>query len=199
MLAFTSKNRDSPRRYTEQIPTGDLHQFLGELTPRQRPVGLEEIAVQHAVLAGAVDQAVDDVQPQFRLRTVDHRHDRLQEPAEDAVRADGGLGPDPGDRGIGEAGEIGRYAYEKHAADDDFVQPRALYRDVMDDTDREHLASNIVGHASQDVSADVQRRVIAYWTNVDADLGARVAAGLGKGSGSGDRSAAVTPDREVAR
>jgi catalase len=87
-----------------------------------------------------------------------------------------------------EAGEIGRYAYEKHAEDDDTVQPRALYRDVMDDTDREHLASNIVGHASNDVSNDVQRRVIAYWTNVDADLGARVAAGLGKPDGSGSGS-----------
>ena len=87
-----------------------------------------------------------------------------------------------------EAGEIGRYAYEKHADDDDSVQPRALYRDVMDDTDREHLATNIVGHASNDVSDDVQRRVIQYWTNVDADLGARVAAGLRKTDVSGNGS-----------
>jgi catalase len=77
-----------------------------------------------------------------------------------------------------EAGEIGRYAYEKHAEDDDFIQPRALYRDVMDATDREHLATNIVAHASDKVSDDVQRRVIAYWENVDPELGARVAGGL---------------------
>ena len=49
----------------------------------------------------------------------------------------GGPAADPaqGDRdrlGV-EAGELGRYAYEKHADDDDFVQPGALYRDVMDD------------------------------------------------------------------
>jgi catalase len=62
----------------------------------------------------------------------------------------------------------------------------------MDDTDREHLASNIVGHASQGVSDDVQRRVIAYWTNVDADLGARVAAGLGRGNGVGGRTDATS-------
>jgi catalase len=49
----------------------------------------------------------------------------------------------------------------------------------MDDTDREHMASNIVGHASQGVSDDVQRRVIDYWTSVDAGLGASVSAGLG--------------------
>jgi catalase len=91
-----------------------------------------------------------------------------------------------------EAGEIGRYAYEKHADDDDTVQPRALYRDVMSDTDREHLVSNIVTHASADVSDEVQLRVIGYWTNVDAELGARVAAGLGKTDGSGNGAAAQT-------
>jgi catalase len=77
-----------------------------------------------------------------------------------------------------EAAEIGRYAYERHADDDDFVQPRGLYRDVMSDTDREHLATNIVAHASDGVGDDVQRRVIAYWADVDPELGTRVAASL---------------------
>ena len=89
-----------------------------------------------------------------------------------------------------EAGEIGRYAVEKHRDDDDFVQPRALYRDVMNDTDRDHLVSNIVGHASNDVTDEVQRRVIAYWTNVDTDLGARVAVGLSKTDGSANGASA---------
>jgi catalase len=79
-------------------------------------------------------------------------------------------------------GEIGRYAYEKHADDDDFVQPRALYRDVMSDSDRDHLVANIVAHASAGVSNAIQLRVIEYWRNVDATLGARVAAGLGYGA-----------------
>jgi catalase len=82
-----------------------------------------------------------------------------------------------------EAGEIGRYAYTKHADDDDTVQPRALYRDVMSPTDREHLVTNIVAHAGDHVSPAIQARVIEYWTKVDADLGARVAAGLGQGNG----------------
>ena len=77
-----------------------------------------------------------------------------------------------------EAGEIGRYAYEKHRDDDDFVQPRALYRDVMGPVDRDHLVTNIVAHVSDGVPDDLQRRVITYWTNVDPGLGAKVAAGL---------------------
>jgi catalase len=78
-----------------------------------------------------------------------------------------------------EGGELGRYPTELHAEDDDFGQAGTLVRDVMSDTDREHLASNIVAHAGDGVSADVQRRVVDYWTSVDAQLGARVAAGLG--------------------
>jgi len=70
--------------------------------------------------------------------------------------------------------------YEKHADDDDFVQPRALYRDVMSDTDRDGLVTNIVAHASAGVSVQLQERVVTYWTNVDADLGARIATGLGR-------------------
>jgi catalase len=48
----------------------------------------------------------------------------------------------------------------------------------MDDTDRKHLVDNIVAHASDAVSDDVLRHVIAYWTNVDAELGSRVASDL---------------------
>jgi catalase len=84
-----------------------------------------------------------------------------------------------------EAGEMGRYEYEPHADDDDFVQPRALYREVMSPTDREHLVTNVVAHASDGVSGEVQERVIGYWTNVDPGLGARVAAGVGQSDGNG--------------
>jgi catalase len=76
------------------------------------------------------------------------------------------------------AGELGRYAYEKHADDDDFGQAGTLYREVMNDEDRDHLASNIVRHASDGVCEEVRLRVIAYCANVDLQLGAHVAAGL---------------------
>jgi catalase len=91
-------------------------------------------------------------------------------------------------------GEIGRYAYEKHAEDDDFVQPRALINDVMDDTDRDHLVTNIVGHASKEVTDEMQHRVIAYWSAIDSDIGAKVAAGLQKGNG-----ASSSPEAAAAR
>jgi catalase len=100
-----------------------------------------------------------------------------------------------------EAGELGRYAYEKHADDDDTVQPRALYRDVMSDTDREHLVTNIVAHASDGVSAPMQARVVDYWSKVDPDLGARVAAGLNvdspdaAGNGGQSRTQAAAQQR----
>ena len=76
------------------------------------------------------------------------------------------------------AGELGRYAYQPHAGDDDVGQAATLYRDVMNDTDRDHLVANIVGHAGDGVSADVQLRVIEFWAQIDPTLGARVAEGL---------------------
>jgi catalase len=55
---------------------------------------------------------------------------------------------------------------------------------------------NIVGHASIDVTQERQARVIAYWSNVDADPGARVAAGLGHGDGASSNGAG-TQAREL--
>jgi catalase len=48
----------------------------------------------------------------------------------------------------------------------------------MNDTDREHVANNIIAHASNGVSTDIQHRVIQYWTNVDPNLGTTIADGL---------------------
>jgi catalase len=97
----------------------------------------------------------------------------------------GGPQADPGRAGdLGwwvEAAEIGRYAYDKHRDDDDFVQPRALYRDVMSDTDREHLVTNIVSHVRAGVQPEVAPRVIEYWSNVHPELGAQVAKHLNGG------------------
>jgi catalase len=45
---------------------------------------------------------------------------------------------------------------EKRAENDDFGQPGTLYRQVMNDTDRDHLVTNIVDHASDDVSDEVR-------------------------------------------
>ena len=75
-----------------------------------------------------------------------------------------------------EAAEIMRTAYEAHKDDNDFIQPGTLYRQVMTPTDRDHLVDNIVGHLSQGVERFIQERAVNdYWTQVDPDLGARVA------------------------
>jgi catalase len=97
-----------------------------------------------------------------------------------------------------DAGELGRYAYEKHREDDDFGQAGTLYREVMSDVDREHLVTNIVSHASSEVGDEMQLRVIAYWANVDPELGARVAAGLGHENGSSDGHASAQAAELVA-
>jgi catalase len=91
-----------------------------------------------------------------------------------------------------EAGQLGRYGYEKHHEDDDFSRAGSLVRQVMDDTDRAHLAANIVCHASNEVTDEIQLRVIAYWRAVDADLGARVATGLGQDTDTRAYKEAVT-------
>jgi catalase len=81
-----------------------------------------------------------------------------------------------------EGGDIMRTAYVPHAEDSDFIQPGMLYRDVMSQTDRAHLVSNIVTHMSAGVERAVQERAIALWYQVDPQLGGRIAQGLGFGS-----------------
>src|SRR5260221_346230 len=78
------------------------------------------------------------------------------------------------------SGEIMRSAYTPHAEDNDFVQPGNLYRQVLSETDQQHLVNNIVTHMSQGVERFIQERTVKnYWRLVDPDLGARVAKGLG--------------------
>jgi catalase len=75
-----------------------------------------------------------------------------------------------------EAGEIARSAYLAHEDDDDFIQPRTLYRQVMSQADRDHLVGNIVWHLSQGVERPVQERAVNdYWSKVDPELGKRIA------------------------
>ncbi|WP_159945079.1 MULTISPECIES: catalase [unclassified Nocardiopsis] len=78
------------------------------------------------------------------------------------------------------AGEIVRSAYELHKEDDDFGQARALWEKVLSEGERANMVSNIVGHASApEVTADMKKRVVEYWTNIHPDLGGGVAKGLG--------------------
>ncbi|MGN9785008.1 catalase [Nonomuraea sp. ZG12] len=77
-------------------------------------------------------------------------------------------------------GDLIRAAAGRHAEDDDYAQPRALWENVLSDTDRAHMVSNIVGHASApEVTDDMKKRVVEYWTNIHKDLGHSVSQGLG--------------------
>jgi catalase len=94
-----------------------------------------------------------------------------------------------------EGAEMVRSAYRPHREDDDFGQAGTQYRKVLDDDAKARLVSNIVGHATNGVSSEVQGRVIQYWTSVDSDLGSRVAEGI-RGSGSNGSAAANAPQGE---
>jgi catalase len=81
-------------------------------------------------------------------------------------------------------GSLGRTATDKHRDDDDFGQAGSLYRNVLDDSERDALATNVIRHAGSGVSYEVQQRVVAYVTAVDSQLGTRVARGLGVDTGN---------------
>ncbi len=80
----------------------------------------------------------------------------------------------------GATDEVVRSAYALHAEDDDFGQPGTMVRNVLSPEQRDRLAANIIGHASNDVSEPVLERVCQYWRNVDKTLGDTVAAAFGR-------------------
>ncbi len=53
-----------------------------------------------------------------------------------------------------------------------------MYREVFDDAGKAHILEQITGHVGAVVSDDIRERAIQYWTNVDADLGAKLRANL---------------------
>jgi catalase len=75
-------------------------------------------------------------------------------------------------------GDMVRAASTLHAEDDDWGQAGALVRDVMDQAQRDRLASNVIGHASKGVEEPVLSRVFEYWKNVDPDVGKKIEEGV---------------------
>ena len=76
-------------------------------------------------------------------------------------------------------GELLRSAYTLRAEDDDYGQAGTLYRKVLSPTEKDHLVSNIVGHLGTGVERFIQERALKHWYQVDSDLGARIARGIG--------------------
>jgi catalase len=70
-------------------------------------------------------------------------------------------------------------AHSLHAEDGDFVQAGALYREVFNDGEKARLLETITGAVGGVKSPGIKERAIQYWTNVDAELGAKLRANLG--------------------
>jgi catalase len=87
-------------------------------------------------------------------------------------------------------GELTLSAHSLHAEDDDFGQAGTLYREVYDEAAKARFLDTITGAVGGVKSADIKERAIQYWTNVDADLGAKLRANLGAGQGASDAEAA---------
>ena len=71
-----------------------------------------------------------------------------------------------------------REAYTLREDDDDWSQAGILVRDVMDDAARGRLVDNVVGHLCDGVSETILKRAFEYWSNIDADVGARIEKGV---------------------
>lgn len=74
-------------------------------------------------------------------------------------------------------GKTGRYEMKYNA--DHFGQVRTLYKDVMDDTQRDHLITNITGSLGL-CTQDIIDKMVALFNKVDPDYGARVQASIEK-------------------
>jgi len=48
----------------------------------------------------------------------------------------------------------------------------------MDDAQRDRLVSNVVGHLKSGVSGPVLERALEYWSNIDEEIGDRIAKGV---------------------
>jgi len=72
------------------------------------------------------------------------------------------------------AGDVQRY---DSGDEDNFSQPRIFYQKTLDAAHRERLISNIAGHL-KDASDFIQERAVKNFSQVDADLGRKIAEGL---------------------
>ena len=87
-------------------------------------------------------------------------------------------------------GELTLSAHSLHAEDGDFGQAGTLYREVFDDGAKARLLDTITGAVGGVKTPEIKERAIQYWTNVDADLGAKLRANLGAGQTESDAEAA---------
>ena len=87
-------------------------------------------------------------------------------------------------------GELTLSAHTLHAEDGDFGQAGTLYREVFNDGEKARLLETVTGAVSGVKNANIKERAIQYWTNVDAEFGAKLRANLGAGQVESDAEAA---------
>ncbi|NUS65541.1 MAG: catalase [Saccharothrix sp.] len=75
-------------------------------------------------------------------------------------------------------GELVRTAATLHSEDGDFVQPGTLYREVYDDGAKARLLETLTGQGQSITIDEIRERFFQYWTNVDAELGAKLRAAV---------------------
>jgi catalase len=73
-------------------------------------------------------------------------------------------------------GTLMRAAQTLHSSDDDFGQAGSLYREVFSDESKARLLETLVGQHSALTVDRIKTQFVQYWTNVDAGLGAAIAA-----------------------
>jgi catalase len=92
------------------------------------------------------------------------------------------------------AGMAARHVYQH--TDIDFVQPGALYRNVMTSDERQHLVRNIVGHL-KNAHQRLQLRQAALFFKADPEYGEGVACGLGLNLEEVKQLAAMSQEERV--
>ncbi len=182
--------RFNPFDLTKVWPHGDypLHE-VGKLTLDRNPsdfhAEIEQAAFEPNSFVPGIGPSPDKMLLARLMSYADAmRIEKVSDPVY-APNSKGGFSTDPKkhpELAIWSAsGEFIRAAYTKRKDDDDFGQPGTLVRKVMNDAQRDLLASNVVGHLKDGVSELVLKRAFEYWRNIDKEIGDRIARGVMEG------------------
>jgi catalase len=111
----------------------------------------------------------------------------------------GGPVADPSRAGEGswEAdGALTRAAATLHPQDSDFGQAGTLYREVFDDAAKARFLATLTGQGKAITIEEIRERFFQYWTNVDAELGAKLRSEVAGGAAPSPVAAGTGPDVE---
>ncbi|MFE5310359.1 catalase [Isoptericola sp. NPDC056605] len=93
-------------------------------------------------------------------------------------------------------GALLRSAQTLHAEDDDFGQAGTLYREVFDDGAKARFLETLTGQGLAITIDEIRERFFQYWTNVDAELGAKLRAEVSAGHVPSPAAVGSGPDVE---